>query len=359
VNIGVPAEVETRVALAPETVKKLIKKGHQVWIENGAGVKAGFPDEEYLKEGAKISDKSQALGAEIVVCVNRPKVENLLQIKPGSLLIALLEPHKKDGFLEKLSEVKIKAMAMELIPRTSRAQAMDALSSQANIAGYRAVIEAASVYGSFFPMMMTSAGSAKPAKVAILGVGVAGLQAISTAKRLGAQVEAYDIRPEVREQIISVGAKPIELDIGEEGSGQGGYAKELSEAAKLKQQQLLTEKLKKFDIIITTANIPGRKSPILLTSEAVKGMKPGSVVVDMAAANGGNCPLTEADKIVTKEGITFVGLTNYPTMMPNVASRFYGMNLYHLLNLLIDEKTAKLNLNVEDDIIAASLITRS
>ncbi len=358
-NIGVPAEVETRVALAPETVKKLIKKGHQVWIENGAGVKAGFPDEEYLKEGAKISDKSQALGAEIVVCVNRPKVENLLQIKPGSLLIALLEPHKKDGFLEKLSEVKIKAMAMELIPRTSRAQAMDALSSQANIAGYRAVIEAASVYGSFFPMMMTSAGSAKPAKVAILGVGVAGLQAISTAKRLGAQVEAYDIRPEVREQIISVGAKPIELDIGEEGSGQGGYAKELSEAAKLKQQQLLTEKLKKFDIIITTANIPGRKSPILLTSEAVKGMKPGSVVVDMAAANGGNCPLTEADKIVTKEGITFVGLTNYPTMMPNVASRFYGMNLYHLLNLLIDEKTAKLNLNVEDDIIAASLITRS
>ncbi len=362
--IGVPVEgapsggkVETRVAIAPETVKKLIKKNHQILVEKGAGVLAGFPDEEYVREGAKLATREEIHKAEIVCRVTRPGEKEILFMNPGSLVIACLEPHKNDGYFQKLAEVKVNSIAMELIPRTSRAQSMDALSSQANIAGYRAVIEAASVYGSFFPMMMTSAGSAKPAKVAILGVGVAGLQAISTAKRIGGQVEAYDIRPEVKEQIISVGAKPIELDIGEEGSGQGGYAKELSEAAKVKQQQLLTEKLKKFDVIITTANIPGRKSPTLLTEEAVRGMKPGSVVVDMAAANGGNCPLTEADKVVIKNGITFVGITNYASMMPNVASRFYGMNLYHLLNLLVDEKTQKLNLNLEDDIIAASLMT--
>jgi H+-translocating NAD(P) transhydrogenase subunit alpha len=358
-NIGIPKELnsETRVALAPETVKKLVKKGHQILVQSGAGVAAGFPDSEFTKEGARIVSRDEALKCEVVFKVNRPEPSEILTMTPGTLLAAYLEPHKDDGLFNKLAEMKINAVAMELIPRTSRAQAMDALSSQANIAGYRAVVEAATVYGSFFPMMMTAAGSAKPAKVAVLGVGVAGLQAISTAKRLGGQIEAYDIRPEVKEQIISVGAKPIELDVGEEGSGQGGYAKELSESAKAKQQQLLTEKLKKFDIIITTANIPGRKSPVLVTEDAVKGMKPGSVIVDMAAANGGNCPLTEADKITVKHGVTLVGHTNYARMMPNVASRFFGMNLFHLIGLFVDEKTQKLNLNLQDDIIAASLTT--
>jgi NAD(P) transhydrogenase subunit alpha len=359
VIIGIPKEDETRVAMAPETVKKLAKKNFKVCLETGAGVKAGFPDGEYTKEGAQVLSRDEVLKSEIVCSVNRLPLNDVLKLKQGGIYIAQLEPHKEDDFFSKLAEMKTSAMAMELIPRTSRAQAMDVLSSQANIAGYRAVIEAARVYGSFFPMMMTSAGSAKPAKVAVLGVGVAGLQAISTAKRLGSQVEAYDIRPEVKEQIISVGAKPIELEIGEEGTGQGGYAKELSKEGKEKQQQLLTEKLKKFDIIVTTANIPGRKAPILVTEDAVKGMKPGSVIVDMAAANGGNCPMTEANATVVKNGVTLVGLTNYASLMPNVASRFYGMNLFHLLSLLIDEKTGALNMNLEDDIIAASLVTHN
>jgi NAD(P) transhydrogenase subunit alpha len=250
-------------------------------------------------------------------------------------------------------------MSMELIPRTSRAQSMDALSSQANIAGYRAVLEATTHYKRFFPMMMTSAGSAKAAKVAVLGAGVAGLQAIATARRLGASVESYDVRPEVKEQILSLGAKFIELDVGEQGSGSGGYAKELSEEGKRKQQAALTERLKKFDVIISTANIPGRKAPVLITEDAVKGMRTGSVIVDMAAANGGNCPLSEADKIVTKHNVTIVGLTNFPGLVPADSSNFYARNLATLLGLMAVAKDGKvtLNVNLEDDIIAASLTT--
>jgi NAD(P) transhydrogenase subunit alpha len=248
---------------------------------------------------------------------------------------------------------------MELIPRTSRAQSMDVLSSQAGIGGYRAVLEAASRYGRFFPMMMTSAGSAKACKFAVLGVGVAGLQAIATARKLGAMVEAYDVRKEVREQILSLGAKVIDLDVGEEGSGTGGYAKELSEEAKRKQQAALTERLKGFDVIVSTANIPGRKSPVLITEDAVKGMRPGSVIVDMAAANGGNCPLTEADKIVIKHGVVLVGITNYPALVPSDASHFYAQNLVNLLDILWTKKegSASQELNLTDDIVAASLVT--
>jgi NAD(P) transhydrogenase subunit alpha len=236
---------------------------------------------------------------------------------------------------------------------------MDVLSSQANIAGYRAVIEATSRYGRFFPLMMTSAGSSKPAKVMVLGAGVAGLQAIATAKRLGGSIEAYDVRAEVKEQIQSLGAKFVELDVGEEGSGKGGYAKELSEEGKKRQQQLLTERLKKCDIIISTANIPGRKAPVLITEEAVQGMRAGSVIIDMAAANGGNCPLSEAGKIVVKHGVTLVGHTNYPAMMPADSSNFYGNNLINLLGILVEAKDGKLhlNLNLQDDIIAAILVT--
>lgn len=235
---------------------------------------------------------------------------------------------------------------------------MDALSSQAGIAGYRAVLEAATQYGRFYPMMMTSAGSSKACKLAVLGAGVAGLQAIATARKLGAMVEAYDVRKEVHEQITSLGAKNIELDIGEEGSGSGGYAKELSEEAKKKQQAALTEKLKGFDVIISTANIPGRKSPILITEEAVRGMRPGSVIVDLAAANGGNCPLTEVDQVVTKHGVILVGKTNYPAMVPSDASHFYAQNLVNLLDIIWtknDQGGFTDQINLQDDIIAASL----
>jgi H+-translocating NAD(P) transhydrogenase subunit alpha len=360
VNIGVPQEIrpgETRLAMSPEAAKKIIKKGHAITVESGAGLKAGFADHDYTAAGCQVADRATVMKSDVVAKLLRPINEELLMLKPGAMLIGMLEPYHRDGFFEKLAEIKVNGVAMELIPRTSRAQSMDALSSQANIAGYRAVIEGAARYGRFFPMMMTSAGSAKPARVAVLGVGVAGLQAISTARRLGAVVEAYDIRPEVKEQIVSVGAKVIELDVGEEGSGQGGYAKELSEAAKARQQQQLTEKLKKFDIIVTTANIPGRKSPTLVTEEAVKGMRQGSVIIDMAAANGGNCPLTEAGKVVAKHGVILVGETNYPALMPADSSNFYGHNIMHLLSLFVDEKTKEFGYNLNDDIIAAALVT--
>jgi len=359
-NIGIPKETrigETRVAVSPDVVKKFVKRGFSVTVEQGAGNAAGFPDGTFTQVGAQI--QSNILKSEVVLKVNKPTPQEILQMKPGTITASFLEPYVQDGTFEKLAEMKVNALAMELIPRTSRAQSMDALSSQANIAGYRAVIEAAAQYSRFFPMMMTSAGSAKPARVAVLGVGVAGLQAISTAKRLGCVVEAYDIRPEVKEQILSVGAKVIELEVGEEGSGTGGYARELSDGAKARQQQLLTEKLKKFDVIITTANVPGRKSPILVTEDAVKGMRAGSVIIDMAAANGGNCPMTEAEKVVAKNGVVIVGFTNYPAKVPADSSNFFGHNLMHLLDLIWDEKNKAINVNLTDDIIAASLVTHN
>lgn len=357
--IGVPKETrekESRVAVTPDTVKKWAKKGFKVRVEQNAGALAGFIDGEYQKEGAEIVSAAQALQCDIVCKIHRPSEAETAQLKSGALLIAMLEPYKNDGWMDKAAQAKVNAISMEMIPRTTRAQAMDVLSSQANIAGYRAVIEASAQYGRFFPMMMTSAGSAKPAKVVILGAGVAGLQAIGTARRLGAQVEAYDVRPEVKEQILSLGAKFIDLDIGEEGAGTGGYAKELSEAAKQRQQQLLMERLKKADIIITTANVPGRRAPTLVTEEAVRGMRPGSVIVDMAAPSGGNCPLTEADKIVVKHGVKIIGITNFPALVASDASSFYSRNVFNLLALMIDEKSGTFKINLEDDIIAASLV---
>ncbi|MCM2279156.1 MAG: Re/Si-specific NAD(P)(+) transhydrogenase subunit alpha [Oligoflexia bacterium] len=359
--LGIPKENregETRVAMTPDSLKKIVKKGFRIRMERGAGITAGYPDADFAFDGVELVDAVTALGAEVVIKINRPTVEELAKMKKGSLLICMLEPFAQDGFIEKLAQAGINAMGMELIPRTSRAQSMDVLSSQANIAGYRAVLEAATRYPRFFPMMMTSAGSAKPARVVVLGAGVAGLQAIGTARRLGCQVEAYDVRAEVKEQILSLGAKFIELDVGEEGTGAGGYAKELSEAAKLRQQQALTERLKKADVIITTANIPGRKAPILVTEEAVKGMRAGSVIVDMAAPTGGNCPLTEAGKTVVKHGVTLIGATNFPTMMPSDSSSFFGRNVFNLLGLMLDDKKPSiLTLNLDDDIIAASLAT--
>ncbi|OFZ55706.1 MAG: NADP transhydrogenase subunit alpha [Bdellovibrionales bacterium RIFOXYC1_FULL_54_43] len=361
VVLGVPKETkdrETRVAGTPTSVKKWIKQGFRVIVERSAGASAGFPDEAYSAEGAELGDATTALGADVVLKLNRPTSAEVSKMKRGALLISFLDGYLNDGLLEQLAQGAIDSIGMELLPRTSRAQSMDALSSQANIAGYRAALEAATRYKRFFPMMMTSAGSAKPAKVAVLGAGVAGLQAIPTAKKLGAAVEGYDIRPEVKEQIISVGAKFIELDLEESGIGTGGYAKELSEAGKQKQQALLNEKLKKFDIIISTANIPGRKAPVLITEEAVKGMRFGSVIIDMAASTGGNCPLTEPDKIVVKHGVTIVGITNWAALVPADASEFYARNVANLLALLVQEDPQSgptLKMNLEDDIIAASL----
>jgi NAD(P) transhydrogenase subunit alpha len=261
-----------------------------------------------------------------------------------------------DATLEALLAKGITYLAMERIPRISRAQSMDALSSQSNISGYRAVIEAASHYGRFLPLMMTSAGSAKPAKLIVLGAGVAGLQAIATARRLGADVSAYDVRPETKEQIESLGAKAIELDVGESGSGEGGYAKELSEEAKAKQQQLLADELSKAHVIITTALIPCRPAPILITEEVVKNMREGSVIIDLAAANGGNCPLTEADKVVIKHGVILVGHTNYPSMVPSDASAFYAGNIMNLLNIMVDITDQGLVLKeLEEDEITAAM----
>jgi NAD(P) transhydrogenase subunit alpha len=359
-KIGVPKETragETRVAATPDSVKKLKKKGCQVLVERGAGAGAFYGDDAYTAAGAEIVDRASAFKMDVVLMVNKPSADEIGLLGKSTLLIAHLEPYNKDGTLEKLAQAGVDAIAMELIPRTSRAQSMDSLSSQAGIAGYRAVLEAATQYPRFFPMMMTSAGSAKACKLAVLGAGVAGLQAIATGRKLGAQVEGYDVRKEVKEQITSLGAKFIEVEVGEEGSGQGGYAKELSEDAKAKQQAALGEKLKKFDVIVTTANIPGRKSPTLITEDAVKGMRAGSVIIDMAAANGGNCPLTEAGKTVVKHGVKIVGITNYPTLMPTDASGFYAQNLVHLLDILIENKDGKtsLNLNMQDDIIAAAL----
>ena len=281
-------------------------------LESGAGMAAHFPDAGYTEAGAEVVDKAVALGADIVVKVRKPSRNEIAALAPGAVLIGFLEQCEDDGTLQALQDKGVRMLVMERMPRISRAQSMDALSSQSNIAGYRAVLEAANRYGRFFPLMMTSAGSAKPARVVVLGAGVAGLQAIATARRLGADVWAYDVRPETKEQIQSLGAKPIELDLGESGSGEGGYAKELSAEAKARQQQLLADELAKAHVIITTAMIPCRPAPVLITEEVVQRMREGSVIVDLAAATGGNCPLTEKDQVVVKHGVTLVGYTNFP-----------------------------------------------
>lgn len=349
---------ETRVATTPAEVNRLKKLGVTFLVENGAGIRAGYADQLYADEGASIVERDAVLAANIVLAVQAPDAADLEQMKRGSLLVGLLNPYADPGFLRQLATLGIDAVAMELIPRISRAQSMDALSSQANIGGYRAVIEALHHYGRFIPLMMTSAGTARPARIVVLGVGVAGLQAIATSRRLGAQVEAFDVRSETREQVISLGAKFIDIDLGEEGNGGGGYAQELSAQAKQRQQAGLTERLQQADIIITTALIPGKPAPVLVTEEVVRGMRAGSVIVDMAAANGGNCPLTEADQVVVRHGVTLVGATNLPARLASDASSFYGRNLTHLLELLLavdEESPALVNLDVEDEIIAGCL----
>ncbi|MCG6895776.1 MAG: Re/Si-specific NAD(P)(+) transhydrogenase subunit alpha [Thiocapsa sp.] len=360
-KIGIPLETcpgETRVASVPDVVAKLARKGFEVLIESGAGARAGYPDAGFEAAGARLTDRAGAFDVDLLLKVRRPDADDVAAMRPGGLYVGLLESCGEDAIVSAMLAKEMRVLGMERMPRTSRAQSMDALSSQSNIAGYRATIEAAARYGRFLPMMMTSAGSAKPARVVVLGAGVAGLQAIATARRLGADVHAYDVRPETHEQIRSLGAKPIELDLGESGAGEGGYAKELSEAAKARQQAALGDQLAKAHVIITTALIPCRPAPVLVTEEVVRRLRPGSVIVDLAAASGGNCPLTVAGEIVERHGVTIVGLTNYPALVPADASAFYARNLANLIDIMVTPGEAGPELRdlAEDDITAAMLV---
>ncbi len=358
-RIGIPRESisgEKRVASTPEVVKKFVAKGFEVVVAPGAGTAAGYTDQAYQDAGASLA--GDAFDADIVVKVRKPSLDEVASLRSGAVYIGLIETCETDAVLEALFEKQVRAIAMERIPRISRAQSMDVLSSQSNIAGYRAVIEAAAHYGHFFPMMMTAAGSSKPARVVVLGAGVAGLQAIATARRLGADVYAYDVRPETREQIESLGAKAIELDLGESGAGEGGYAKELSDEAKAKQQALLADELAKAHVIITTALIPCRPAPELIPETVVQRMRQGAVIVDLAAANGGNCPLSEPDQVVEKHGVTLVGHTNYPAMMAGDASAFFARNVANLLDIMVEKTDDGLVLKdlEADEITQAALL---
>lgn len=362
-KIGIPLETrpgETRVASTPDVVKKLVGKGLEVLVEAGAGARAGYPDADYEQAGARLTDRAGAYDVDLLMKVRRPDEADVEAMRAGGLYLGLLESCGEDPVVASMLAKDMRVMGLERMPRTSRAQSMDVLSSQSNIAGYRATLEAAARYGRFFPMMMTSAGSAKPARVVVLGAGVAGLQAIATARRLGADVFAYDVRPETREQILSLGAKPIDLDLGESGAGEGGYAKELSEEAKARQQAALSDELAKAHVIITTALIPCRAAPVLVTEEVVQRMRPGSVIVDLAAASGGNCPLTVADEIVERHDVTIVGLTNYPALVPADASAFYARNLLNLIEIMIDAGDAGPRLKeLEADDITAAMLMRA
>ena len=351
-KLGIPkerADGESRVATTPEIAKKLVAGGLTVMLERGAGEGSFYTDAAYEEAGVQLTDTAGALACDIVAKVRKPSADEAAAMREGAVFIGHSETCDEDPVISSMQARGITVIAMERIPRISRAQSMDALSSQSNIAGYRAVIEAAGHFGRFLPLMMTSAGSAKPARVVVLGAGVAGLQAIATARRLGGDVYAYDVRPETREQIASLGAKPIDLELGEGGSGEGGYAKELSEEGKAKQQAMLADELAKAHVIITTAMIPCRPAPVLITEEVVKRMREGSVIVDLAAQTGGNCPLTETGKVVVKHGVILVGHTNFPSMMPSDASAFYAKNIANLLDIMLDRSGDEIVLKELDE----------
>ncbi|MCY0854203.1 Re/Si-specific NAD(P)(+) transhydrogenase subunit alpha [Cupriavidus sp. D39] len=363
-QIGIPQETragETRVAATPETVKKYVAQGHEVIVQAGAGVRASQPDSAYEAAGARIGTAAQALGVELVLKVRAPDEAELGQMKPGATLVGMLNPFDAENNA-RMAAAGIVAFALEAAPRTTRAQSMDVLSSQANIAGYKAVLEAADHYQRFMPMLMTAAGTVKAARLLILGAGVAGLQAIATAKRLGAVIEASDVRPAVKEQIESLGAKfldvPFETEEEREiAQGAGGYARPMPADWMRRQAELVHQRASQADIVITTALIPGRPAPVLLKEETVMAMKPGSVVVDLAAAQGGNCPLTVADQVVERHGVVLVGHTNLASMVAADASALYARNVLDFLKLIID-KEGKLSINLEDDIVEACLMTR-
>ena len=357
--LAVPREIkpgENRVSLIPDTVARL-KKTATVHVEAGAGVSAGFVDADYEAAGAIVVKDAKTLysDADIVLKVARPTKEEMQQMRLGAAVVGFLSPLGDPSYVQSLADSKLTAFSMETIPRTTRAQGMDALSSQSNIAGYKSVLIAASTLPKFFPMLTTAAGTVAPARVLILGAGVAGLQAIATARRLGAIVAAYDTRAVVKEQVKSLGAEFLEIDLGEDATGAGGYAKELSTEAIEKQRAFMVKHIGASDVVITTAQVPGKRAPLLVTEEAVGAMKPGSVIVDLAAESGGNCALTEPDKVVIKGGVQIVGTTNLPATVPLHASQLYARNILNLLGLLI--KDGSLNLDFEDDIIRDSCLT--
>lgn len=364
-HIGIPAEIfagETRVAATPETVKKYTAKGlHTVLVQSGAGAGASIPDAAYQEAGATIvSDAAQLYSqAQIVLKVRVPIADELSMLRKDMVVIGLLSPHQTEG-IDALAKQGVTAFAMEKLPRISRAQSMDVLSSQANIGGYKAVIIAADTYQKFFPMLMTAAGTVKAARVLVLGAGVAGLQAIATAKRLGAVIEAFDVRPAVKEQVESLGAKFVEVPLTDEEKARaetaGGYATEMSDDYKRRQGELIHERAVAADIVITTALIPGRPAPVLIKEETVKAMKPGSVIVDMAVESGGNCPLSELNQTVVKHGVHLIGMANLPGLVAADASALYARNLMNFLNLMLDAKTGELNINREDEIIAGTIV---
>jgi NAD(P) transhydrogenase subunit alpha len=362
-RIGVPAEIhpgETRVAVTPETVKKLTAGGlHAVLVESGAGVAASIPDEAFSAAGATLGCGADVYShSDIILKVRGPEGPELPLLRPGSIVIGLLSPHLG---VEALAQAGVTAFAMELLPRISRAQSMDVLSSQGNIAGYKAVLVAAYEYGRFMPMLMTAAGTVKAARVLILGAGVAGLQAIATAKRLGAVIEAFDVRPAVKEQVESLGAKFVEVELSDEEKRAqetaGGYAREMSDDYRRRQAALIAERAKAADIVITTALIPGRPAPMLVTAETVAAMKPGSVVVDLAVRQGGNCALSAADQVVVSaNGVKIAAPSSLPATMPADASALYARNLLHFVNLLLDAKTGELKIDRSDEIVAGTLV---
>ena len=366
--IGVPTETtagETRVAVTPETAKKLKAQGHTLRIQSGAGVAASVTDEAFVAAGAEITDAAGALGCDLVLKVRTPNDHEAAQMKAGAALVGMLNPFDATG-LQGLAGAGLTSFALEAAPRTTRAQSMDVLSSQANIAGYKAVMMAADKYQRFFPMLMTAAGTVKAARVVILGVGVAGLQAIATAKRLGAVIEASDVRPSVKEQVESLGAKFIEVsyDTAEEKEaavGVGGYARPMPQSWLDRQKVEVAKRVAQADIVISTALIPGRPAPVLVTEDMVRSMKPGSVIVDLAAGRGpgggGNCPLTETDRTVVKHGVTLVGDTNLPALVAADASALYARNVLDFLKLVLG-KDGGLQVDLTDDIVAACLMTQ-
>ncbi|MBT5388020.1 MAG: Re/Si-specific NAD(P)(+) transhydrogenase subunit alpha [Porticoccaceae bacterium] len=369
-NVGIPSEIkagEKRVAMSPANVQSLTDRGVTVRVQTGAGTAAGYPDADYAAVGATLTtDRSEIFAkSDIILQVqsfgsnNENSGEDLAMLRSGQLVIGMMDPLASPQAAQAVASTGATAIALEMVPRISRAQSMDVLSSMATLAGYKAVIMGASAAPRIFPMLMTAAGTLQPARVLIMGVGVAGLQACATAKRLGAVVEAYDVRPAAREQILSVGAKPVELDLDTgESEGAGGYAKEQGEDFLRRQRELMTEVVAQQDIIITTAAVPGAKSPILVTEEMVKAMKPGAVIVDLAAERGGNCALTEQGKTVEAYGVTILGPENVPSEMAYHASQMLGKNMQTLLELILDEQ-GSLKLDFNDEIIAGTVVAHA
>ncbi len=361
-HIGIPKETrdgETRVAATPETVKKYVGGKHTVVVERGAGTAARYLDEAYEAAGATLGTAQDALGAELVMKVRAPSAAELPQMKSGSVVIGMLDPFDAEG-IQQMAAAGLTGFALEAAPRITRAQSLDVLSSQANLAGYKAVLLAAHHYGRLIPMMMTAAGTLKAARAVVLGTGVAGLQAIATAKRLGAVVEASDVRPAAREQVESLGAKfidvPFETDEEREiAQGTGGYARPMPPAWMARQAALVSERCKQADIVITTALIPGRPAPTLVSAETVAAMKPGSVLVDLAVERGGNCPLSEKGLVVEKHGVTIIGLTDLPGLVATDASALYARNIQDFLKLIINADGA-LAIQRDDEIVAACLV---